>query len=202
MVGKIKIGIFDALSNRYSLDGFKEGCINEIEVLKNELQKLYKSLYIDKDKENALILDVYQSNQDGTFVYTIKDFEDSQESRINAMYIDAKTFHEVLNKHFEKLSGERDAICSRIDSLVKVRDNVRTLQDWLDIDTFLRELQEEIERFSDSNLEILEKDIHEVANKVNKKDGNRIEISDINSISYGLRGGIRYRYYPILIFGD
>ena len=159
-------------------------------------------MYIDKDKENALILDVYQSNQDGTFVYEIKDLEKSQKSYISAMYISAKTFHEVLNKHFEKLSGERDAICSRIDSLVKVRDNVRTLQDWLDIDTFLRELQEESERFSDSNLEILEKDIHEVANKVNKKDGNRIETSDINSISYGLRGGIRYRYYPILIFGD
>ena len=197
---EVVVGIYDRRLNGYSFDEFDNWHICGRNDFTNDLY----SLFINREVE-LLILDIYNDGFDGKVVNDCKDLGKDPMDDAKAMFIDPSKFDEIIKEHIQKVKNEREDLHSRIESLQKVRDNTNTLQDWLDIDTFLRELKDDEERLKTSSQELLHRYLDDARrecmgrkeNIVSGYDFNRFDVMDPLN-----KGKVTPRYYPIVLFSD
>lgn len=193
---EVVVGIYDRRLNGYTFDEFDNWYVCGRDDFTNDLY----SLFINREVE-LLILDIYNGGFDGKVVNDCKDLGKDPMDDAKAMFIDPSKFDEIIKEHIQKVKNEREELHSRIESLQKVRDNTNTLQNWLDIDTFLRELKDDEERLKTSSQEHLHKYLDDARREcIGRKENIVDEYDDImNPLN---KGRVTPRYYPIVLFSD
>lgn len=198
---EIDVGVYDRLNNSYTLD-FDDWFICGRDKFTNDLYTLFLNESVE-----FLILDIYNEGLEKTKVEKCKDIGNTHLDDSDAMFIDVNKFNSIIEEHIKKIVKEREEVQSRINSLEVVRNNTKTLQDWLDIDKFLKELKDDFDdRLTRSNPEEFKNIIQEAIDECTNKDGNIIETI---SIPLFMRDNLKrnnskvlHRYYPIVLFSD
>lgn len=195
---EVDVGIYDRLNNTYTFDEFDGWHICGRNDFTNDLY----SLFINREVE-LLILDIYGDKLDGKIIEACKDLGKSHFEDDKAMFIDVSKMEDIIKNHIQIIRKEREELHSRIESLEKVRNNTRTLQDWLDIDTFLKELKDTKDDISWSGQEDLHKYLDDARRECSGRKDNLIAIDGylMGPDPFG-RSNTIHRFYPIVLFSD